>query len=205
GPLLVGPAVARFVTAYPKVLVEIFSDDAPHDVLGARIDVAVRLGAPKDSSFVVRKLAVLIEPIVAAPSLADTLGPVSRPRDLAGAPWVRHSLVSATIMRFVGPGGASEEIVPIVRTSANSGGTVLSLLLNGAGVGVLPMHALREHLRGGRLVRLCIGWIWKRVTLYALTPSKASKSPALNAFLAMLCDEIARDKSRWESPADELG
>jgi DNA-binding transcriptional LysR family regulator len=205
GPLLVGPVVARFVTAYPKVRVEIFSDDAPRDVLGARIDVAVRLGAPKASSFVVRKLAVLIEPIVAAPSLAETLGPVSRPRDLAGAPWVRHALVSATSMRFLGPGGASEEIVPLVRAEANSGATVLSLLLNGAGVGVLPEHALREHLHEGRLVRLCPAWIWKRVTLYALTPSGAARSPALKAFLAMLRDEIARDRSRWEAPADELG
>jgi DNA-binding transcriptional LysR family regulator len=205
GPLLVGPVVARFVTAYPRVRVEVFSDDAPRDVLDARIDLAVRLGAPKVSSFVVRRLAVLIEPIVAAPALAERLGPASRPRDLAGAPWVRHTLMSTTTMRFLGPGGASEEIVPLVRAEANSGATVLSLLLNGAGVGVLPEHALRDHLHGGRLVRLCPAWIWKRVTLYALTPSGAARSPALKAFLAMLRDEIARDESRWDPPEDEIG
>ncbi len=197
GPLLVAPAVARFVTAHPKVRVEILSEDAPRDMMDARIDIAVRLGAPKSSSFVVRKLAVLSEPIVAAPALADTIGRASRPRDLAGAPWVRHSLVSGPTLRFVGPRGASEDIAPVVRAEANTGATVLSLLLAGAGVGVLPEHALREHLYGGRLVVLCPGWIWKKVALYALMPSKPSKNPALRAFLSTLEDQVAQNKMRW--------
>lgn len=197
GPLLVGPVAARFVAAYPRVRVEITSEDAQRDVLGARVDVAVRLGAPRASSFVVRKLATLIEPIVAAPALAERFGRATRPRELADAPWVRHALVSSGTMRFLGPGGAVEEIAPAVRAEANSGATVLSLLLHGAGVGVLPEHALREHLHEGRLVRLCPAWIWKSVTLYALTPSKASQRPALAAFLAMLKEQVARDARRW--------
>ena len=197
GPVLAGPVVARFVTAYPKVRVEILAEDTQRDMLAARVDLAIRLGAPKASSLVIRRLAVLPEPIVAAPGLADSLGPVARPRDLAAAPWVRHSLVSASTMRFLGPGGAKQELVPIVRAEADAGATVLSLLLHGAGVGVLPEHALREHLHEGRLVRLCPAWIWKSVTLYALTPSKASQRPAQAAFLAMLKEQVARDARRW--------
>ncbi|MCX5742607.1 MAG: LysR substrate-binding domain-containing protein [Proteobacteria bacterium] len=201
GPLLVGPVVARFVAAYPRVRVEIISDDAQRDLLGDKVDVAVRLGAPKASSFVVRKLCELTEPIVAAPTLADALGRVVRPRELAAAPWVRHSLVAAATMRFHGPGGEIEEIAPTVRAEANTGATVLGLLLHGAGVGVLPEHALREHLHEGRLVCLCPGWIWKRVTLYAVMPSRASQRPALSAFLAMLREQIARDRMRWSDLA----
>ncbi len=203
GPLLVGPVVARFVGAYPKVRVEILSDDAQRDVLATRIDLAVRLGAPKTSSLIFRRLAVLSEPIVAAPAVVDALGRVSRPRDLAAAPWVRHSLVATTTMRFLGPGGARDELVPVVRAEADAGATVLSLLLNGAGVGVLPEHALREHLHAGRLVRLCPGWIWKRVTLYALMPSRAAPGSALKAFLAMLLAEVERDSTRWTVPPQE--
>ncbi len=204
GPLLVVPAVARFVATYPKVRVEIASDDALRDILHDKVDVAVRLGAPKDSSFVFRKLGELVEPIVAAPSLRDALGRVARPRELAAAPWVRHSLVSAATLRFHGPRGETEEITPVVRAEANSGATVLSLLLHGAGVGVLPEHALREHLHEGRLVRLCPGWIWKRVTLFAIMPSKGSQRPALAAFLTMLREQVARDRVRW-NPGESVG
>lgn len=203
GPLLVGPVVARFIATYPRVRVEITAEDAQRDMLRDQVDVAVRLGAPKDSSFVVRKLCELIEPIVAAPSLRDALGGVARPRQLASAPWIRHSLVSTATMRFRGPRGETEEITPVVRAEANSGATVLSLLLHGAGVGVLPEHALREHLHGGRLVRICPGWVWKRVTLFAVTPSGTKQRPALAAFLAMLRDQVARDRTRWTPEADE--
>lgn len=198
GPLLVGPAAARFVAAHPRVRVEVLAEDAQRDLIDARIDLAVRLGAPKSSSFVARRLAVLEEPIVAAPQVAERLGKVERPRDLAGAPWVRHSLLGSQSMRFSGPDGAHEELNPTVRAEANTGPTILSLLLHGAGVGVLPEHALHEHLRAGRLVRLCAPWIWKSVELYALTPSRANPRSATGLFIAMLREEVARAK--WSEP-----
>ncbi len=199
GALLVGPTVARFVMAYPKVHVDILSEDAAHDLLEARIDVAVRLGNPKSSSLVSRKLAVLKEPIVATPALAGKLGAVTHPLALAHAPWVRHSLVTKGSMRFSGPNGQIEEIEPTFRAQANSGATLLSLLLHGAGVGVLPEHQLGEHLHAGRLVVMCPGWIWKTVTLHALVPSRASIGAAHKAFIAMLRDQLARDKTRWSA------
>ena len=201
GPLLIGPVVGRFVAKYPKMRVEVIADDAPCDLLEAGVDVAVRLGAPSGpSTFFARKLAVLAEPIVAAPAVAGLLGPVSRPRELAQAPWVRHTLVSGVSLRFHGPHGATDEIAPQSRAEANSGATVLSLLLHGAGVGVLPEHALREHLRSGRLVDLCPGWTWKHVTLYALTPSKPSSLIAVGAFVAMLEEQVELDRSRFAMP-----
>ncbi len=203
GPLLVAPTAARFVAQHPKVRVEILSADAAQDMLADRIDIAVRLGAPKNSSFVVRKLAVLSEPIVAAPALADALGQVSRPRDLALAPWLRHSLITGSSLRFSGPGGARDEISPRIAVEANTGATLLSLLLSGAGVGVLPEHALREHLHSGRLVRLCPGWIWKKITLYALMPSGTSHSLAAKAFLAMLRAQVHEDALRWQAAQDD--
>lgn len=197
GPLLVGPVAARLVNAHPQVRVEIIAEDARRDVLAERIDVAVRLGAPEATSFVVRKLAVLREPIVAAPALAERFSGAARPRELVEAPWVRHGLIAANSLRFTGPRGAVEDLVPRYRAEANSGSTLLSLLLHGAGVGVLPEHALREHLHEGRLVELCPGWIWKQVALYALMPSRTAQKPALKVFLAMLAEQLAADRLRW--------
>jgi DNA-binding transcriptional LysR family regulator len=196
-PQLVAPVVARMVRTWPKLQVEIVADDAAHDLLAGNIDVAVRLGAPKSSTFVARKLATLAEPIVASPALAEVLGPVSRPRDLALAPWVRHALLPAGPMRFTGPDAAADEVTPPIRVSANTGAAVLALILAGAGVGVFPLHGLHAHLEAGRLVQLCPGWIWRTVSLYALMPSRPTSSPAVDALLEMLRDEIARTGGRW--------
>lgn len=202
GPLLVAPAAARLVATYPRAQVAITSDDALHDLLGDGIDVAVRLGAPRSSSLVVRKLAVLDEPVVAAPGLAERWGHVTRPRELSEAPWVRHSLLPARALRFTGPGGATDEVVPTVRAEADTGATVLALLLSGAGVGVFPEHALAEHLAAGRLVQLCPGWVWKRVHLFALTPSRVGPRSLAGLFLAMVRDQLALDRARWRTAHD---
>ena len=190
-PQLVAPVVARMVRAWPKLRVEIVADDAPHDILAQNIDVAVRLGAPSSSTFVARKLATFDEPIVASPALAETLGSLCRPGDLADAPWVRHALLSPGPMRFIGPDGAADELTPQVRAEANTGEAVLALMLAGAGVGVFPMYGLRAHLEAGRLVDLCPGWIWKSVSLYALMPSRPTSNPAVDALLHMLRDAVA--------------
>ena len=200
GPALVAPAVARFLASYPKVRVEILAEDTQRDMLDAHIDLAVRLGAPKSSSFYSQKLAELKEPIVAAPALASHLGVIKRPRDLAEAAWVRHSLLPHGPLRFIGPRGAEETITPRVRAEANTGTTLLGLLISGAGVGVLPEHALREHLHQGRLVHLCPGWIWKTITLFALTPSKPSGNATVEAFLQLLRETMALDTTRWAYP-----
>ncbi len=200
GPLLVAPVVARFVRAYAKVTVEVFAEDVQRDFAEQRIDIAVRLGAPKSSSLVLQKLATLNEPIVAAPSLGAMYRAANRPRDLAKAPWVRHALISPRTLNFTGPAGAVDEVSPQWRASANSGATMLSLLLNGAGIGVFPEHALREHLRQGLLVELCPGWIWKTVSLYAVTASRPSQRPILKAFVTMLKEHIALDKTRFGLP-----
>lgn len=199
GPLLVAPTAARLLSTYPRARVVITAGDALHDLMGEAIDVAVRLGAPRSSSLVVRKLAVLEEPIVAAPALAERWGHVSRPRELSEAPWVRHALLPARALRFTGPSGASDELVPTVRAEADTGATVLALLLSGAGLGVFPEHALAEHLASGRLVQLCPGWVWKRVHLFALTPSRVGPRSLAGLFLAMLRDQLELDRARWRT------
>jgi DNA-binding transcriptional LysR family regulator len=198
GSVLVAPAVARFVREHPLVRVEVISDDAPHDLVEAGIDVAVRLGGLRSSSFTLRRLASFSEPIVCAPIVAAQLGSPARPRDLAGAPWVRHMLVkSSRTLRFTGPHGASDEVTPDVRAEANTGLALLSLLLAGAGVGCLPEYLLREHLASHRLVRLCEGWSWKEVHLHALLPPRPAIRPVHRAFVEALEREVATSAVRW--------
>lgn len=183
---LVAPVAARLVTEHPALRIELVADDATHDLVEQRLDVAVRLGSPRDSSYVIKRLATMDEPIVAAPELAERLPPAVRPRELRGAPWVRHALVSGETMTFLGPRGQMDELTVSVRAQANAGHAVLALLVGGAGVGVLPWHMVADALARGALVRLCPGWVWKRVDLYALLPSREHARPSVKAFVAAL-------------------
>ena len=78
---------------HPGLSVEVVCDDAPTDLVGGGFDLAVRLGAPRDSGFIMRKIAAFDEPILASPALAQRLGPIEHPLALANAPAVCHALV----------------------------------------------------------------------------------------------------------------
>lgn len=192
GPLLVVPVAATLVARHPALQIEIVTDDAAHDLIEAGIDLSVRLGKPRDSTYVLKTLATFSEPIVAAPSLAERFGHAVRPRDLQGAPWVRHSLLSGEVMTFLGPRGQKDEVVVSLRAQTNTGLGVRGLLLGGAGLGVLPEYQIADHLRSGALVRLCAPWIWKQATLYAIRPSAKHPRRSVAVFLAALEEQLGR-------------
>jgi DNA-binding transcriptional LysR family regulator len=192
GSLLVAPVAARLAVLHPQMTVDIVSDDLSQDLIASRIDVAVRLGVPRESGNVVRPLALIPEPIVAAPALAASYSGVSRPRELAGAPWARHSLVSRSdSLTFRGPKGETDTVPLTLRAQSNTGEGVRALLLSGVGIGVLPEYMVIEELRRGALVRLCPGWIWKQVTLYAELPSAKRKPRRSQLFLEALIATIS--------------
>jgi DNA-binding transcriptional LysR family regulator len=187
--LFVAPIVARLAAHDRPLRVEIVSDDAPQDLIGGGFDLAVRLGAPQDSELVMRKLRVFAELIVAAPALARKAP--ARPRDLAGAPWVRHTLVSSReLFTFTGPHGEKDEITVSTRAQANTGEGVRALVLGGVGFGALPEYLIAADLKRGALVRVCPGWTWRDVTLYAVLPSAKRVPKRVQLFLGALKDAM---------------
>ncbi len=192
GSLLVAPVAARLGLQHPQMSIDIVSDDQSQDLIASRVDVAVRLGTPKESGNLVRKLARIDEPLLAAPSLASMLKTASRPRDLHGAPWARHSLLPYNgSLTFHGPKGETDTVTFAQRAQSNTGEGVRALLLAGIGVGVLPEYLVVEELKRGALVRLCPGWIWKQVTLYAELPSGKRKPRRVQLFLQALQETFA--------------
>jgi DNA-binding transcriptional LysR family regulator len=193
GTRVVAPALGLVVTNHPELRSEMVTDDMPHDLIGERFDLAVRLGAPKDSQLVMRKLCSFEEPIVAAPALAAKYKRATRPSDLAGAPWVKHALVQRIdSWIFRGPRRERDEIEVAIRGSANTGDGVRALLVAGVGCGVLPEYQLADDIKRGALVELCRGWSWKSVSLYALLPSR--KPPRrVELFIAACHDVVKRN------------
>jgi DNA-binding transcriptional LysR family regulator len=192
GECLVSPVAARLAARHPELRVDVVAADTLQDVITGQFDVAIRLGNPKDSSLAMRRLATFDEPIVAAPALAEAFPRVTRPSQLAGAPWVRHSLISRTAtFRFLGPRGETQEVPVSVRAQANTGNGVRALLLGGAGFGMVPEYLIAGDLARGALRRVCPDWVWKRVTLFAILPSAKRHPKRVELFLAALKDALA--------------
>jgi DNA-binding transcriptional LysR family regulator len=187
---MLAPIVAALVAQHPALKVDLLFDDAVHDLLGEGLDLALRLGAITESSYVVRRLGTEHEVIVAADSTSAAHGELTHPRQLAGAPWVAHSgLAVRATWTFRSVRDEKAQVSVDVRTTANTALAVRHLLLAGAGFGVMPRHMVQEDLKSGRLREVCPGWFHRRLWLHALLPTRQAP-PRVRAFLTALAGAI---------------
>lgn len=77
------PALGRFLMANPKVSVEVDVANRNVDFVREGFDLAIRMGTPKDASFVARKLGDFPLGTYASPSYLARMGTPKRPEDLA--------------------------------------------------------------------------------------------------------------------------
>jgi DNA-binding transcriptional LysR family regulator len=187
GTRLVIPVAAKLAARHAQLRLDVQSDDSLQDLISGRYDVAVRLGAPRDSAHVIRKLGFVGERIVAAPALADAFDRLRRPSDLAAAPWVRHSVAQRSdVWTFRGPRGQTDQVTPNVRGEANTGEGTRALIAAGLGFGTLPEYLMGDELRRGAIVTVLPEWINRQLTLYAVLPSRQRQPKRVALFLAAL-------------------
>ena len=188
---VVAAAFESLGRAHPELRFEIVSSDAPRDLVGESIDVALRLGIVRQPGMVVRRLASEPEIIVAAGRLAERHGGATRPSALAGLPWVVHrGLDFGSTWKFRSASGAADAIAVEPRALVDSMAGLRQLVLGELGAAVLPRHAVREDLAAGRLQQLCSGWHHRVLTLHAVLPHRQSP-PRTRAFLAVLAPLLA--------------
>ena len=78
----VSPVCRDLVRTYPKISVELVLTDRLVELIDERMDVVVRIGAPKDSDLVMLKLADNYRIVVAAPDYLEGRGTPLVPEDL---------------------------------------------------------------------------------------------------------------------------
>jgi DNA-binding transcriptional LysR family regulator len=79
GRRCVAPVLGRLTQRYPRLAVALELDDRLVDLVGEGLDVAIRIGAPADSSAVMGKLADNRRILVAAPAYLDRVGRPATP------------------------------------------------------------------------------------------------------------------------------
>lgn len=192
GRRFVTPVLARMCQEHPGLDVDLHFGDQEVDMLSSAIEVAVRLGVPKDSDLVAKKIADDREIIVACPSLARAWSHAAKPAELRDAPWLAHREVvsSRETYRHRG-GGRSELSVPHRRATASTVSTLIDLARAGVGFVVLPQLLVETQLDEGSLVRVLTGWRHRKVGVYAVRPSRQHTPLRVTAFIHALTAAIA--------------
>jgi DNA-binding transcriptional LysR family regulator len=178
GAAVLADALVRFARRHPNVEVEVRVGNSFLDLVKDGIDAAIRITARRlvDSTLKSRKLGELNVGIFASPSYVESRGAPRSPEEARSHPWIIFPPFRDLLFR--GPGGAVR-VKPAGRLSCNEMTFLLSAVLNGGGLGVLPTFLADADLRQGRLVQVLSRWTLQGGHIWFLTAAAQQKTAPL--------------------------
>ncbi|HEU5047205.1 MAG TPA: LysR family transcriptional regulator [Rickettsiales bacterium] len=150
------PVLSGFAKKYPDITLEIVLDDKMIDVLAEGFDIAIRVGAPTDSSLICRHLAACPpHPIVASPAYLEQHGLPETPADLKQHRMIAYTNQGGTAQwHYRTPQGRTGMFRYTGAFRSNNASMMLQAALDGVGIAILPMFCVATHLQAGQLVQL---------------------------------------------------
>lgn len=147
------PLVTSYRARYPRVQLELTSNEGVIDLLERRTDVAIRIGSLKDSSLHATPIASSGIRVLASPAYLAEHGMPRSVEELTQRPLLGFMQPeSLNDWPLVGAHGQTLHIEPAVR--ASSGETLLELALQGAGIVCLSDFMTQTERQAGRLQQL---------------------------------------------------
>ena len=147
------PLVPEFIALYPKIRLELNTDDLNVDLLAQRTDIAIRIGALRDSTLHARPLCSSRLRVLASPAYLAQHGKPRRVADLSGHALIGNSQLAAlNDWPLRGPQGDS--YAADLSISASSGETMRQLALAGMGIVCLADFMTEGDRARGDLVQV---------------------------------------------------
>lgn len=199
GSFALAPAIAEYLDRYPDVSVELALSDVVEDLVASRYDLAVRIGEPRDSGLVARRIGSYQMIICASPTYLARHGTPATPADLAGHQCLDFSHWSRRTGWRLGDGedeGGQAGYPPTSRFLANNGQALRQAALAGFGIVLQPELLLAEDVRAGRLTPILQPY-WpaaRPVTL--LYPKDRQALPKLTTFVEFVVARFSAKTAR---------
>lgn len=198
GRNVVVPVVTEFMLRHPTLNVELILTESFVDLVGERMDMAIRVGRVVDPSLVVRRLARVPFLVCAAPRYLKQHGVPRTPSDLEKLEWIRH-MPRAEGGRITLHKGARKVAIELQgRLSCNDGAASVRAAVEGFGVVVAPAFELSEEVRTGKLVPLLTSFHAEDLLVHAVFPPRKHVSAKVRAFADFVAERFR--KVPWELP-----
>lgn len=192
--------VAAFVERYPGVAAEVQLQDRVVDLLEEGLDVAVRIGALKDSSMIGREVGRMRRLTVAAPSYLARHGAPAKPADLLEHNCIRFYRGSASSWTFRVDGKTAS--VPVRgNLSVNQVAAAAEVCAAGLGVGNFFAYQVAEHVANGALRVLLSDYETPARPISIVYPATRLLPLRTRLFIDFLAQHIAAERARWERVA----
>ncbi|GBR00425.1 LysR family transcriptional regulator [Gluconacetobacter liquefaciens NRIC 0522] len=151
---IIVPGLPHFFADYPDITLHLSETDRFIDLISEGVDCALRVGAPKDSTLIARRIALLPEVTVASPTYLHRFGTPQRWDRLDGHRMVGfHSSATGGVLplEFMVAGTLRTVMLPSTLT-VNGADTYKEAASQGLGLIQVPRYAVQQELAAGTLV-----------------------------------------------------
>ncbi len=182
--------MAEFMAMHPKVRLEFLLDDRQVDFVDESVDVAFRAGKIEDSSLVARKLVDSTRALFASPGFIALHEAPASLDALAQAECVTSpSLAGRTVWRLTGAEGETGVSVS-GRFRASTVQAQAHAAVAGLGIAFLPIAMTARDVADGRLVRVLPDYAHHLGGVYAVSPTRRLRAPAVVALIGFVAERL---------------
>ncbi|MCW8833657.1 MAG: LysR family transcriptional regulator [Colwellia sp.] len=193
GESVVLPLISKFMTLYPDIDVRVELTERVVDLVEENIDVAVRSGRLPDSSMIAKRLAYNNFLLCASPQYLASKGTPLNPEDL-----IDHQCIQYSYSRWKDWFLMAEERIKLTinkSISVNSVNGQKQLVLNDAGLALMPFWAIKKELENGSISQVMPEHVFSPYeelsATYAIYLKRDLVSPKTRVFLDFLDENIA--------------
>ncbi|WP_234684395.1 LysR family transcriptional regulator [Bradyrhizobium monzae] len=193
-PFVAG-VVAKLLSTYPEVKVDLRMGEANVDLIEEGYDVALRMTPPPDSSLIVRSLATWRHVLCCSHDYLEKHGRVQQLAELTEHNCGRHlNYPFGDEWRFFDRKGAPASVRISGSLVTNSGEALRRMVIEGAGIGLLAGFLVSDDLDAGRLIRLLPEYRPVEMSMNAVYPHRHHLSAKVRTFIDMLVDHSAEQQ-----------
>ena len=168
------PVLGDLRKRYPKLQLALRLDDYKSDLIGENIDLAIRIGLPRDEGLIARPLYQDSFVLMASPELLERFGVPSELEQLLNYPWVLlEQQLQGQGQIALQRDGQTLLLKPQDSYVSDSPLMMQQMVLEGLGVGALLPSTVREPLSEGKLQTLFTDQIRGEPVVFSLVyPSR---------------------------------
>lgn len=189
GERYLAPLLNDFLMQNPQVDLDFHLTNREVDLVEEGYDLAIRMGALRDSSLLSRRLCDRAEYLCASREYVDQHGVPHTLAELS-----KHKCLMGSKTHWVfSQNGQRKEVKVSSHWRSNSGPALLDAIRRGLGIAQLPDYYVKEDLASGRLISLLPQYQYPYTGVWLVYPRAQQPSPKLKAVCDYLIERFEKE------------